>query len=213
MHLFSPANPLTLIQSGLTWYIGRAGLCTQLSPIPVGFGTPSQNPSSNSVAPGFPNTGASGSGPYTPPYPVFPPANKPELTTFTILRAGGIVQVYSKGAPGGTPCSSTNYGTLTAGGGINGVVIECFTANSTASTGLQLFILQSASPSNPFTQSFFNSISWTVSPDNYTLDSSAATSFTTSATTGPGWIATWLWSSVGMPGAYVASTSYTFTVS
>lgn len=88
MSQFVSNNPTLIIQPGISYCIGEGGFGTQLTPIPVGYGTPG-----TATAPGQPNVGAPGSGPYTPPYAPFPPSSGPPpgpvFTNQGIITGGG----------------------------------------------------------------------------------------------------------------------------
>jgi hypothetical protein len=220
MHLFSPANPLTLIQSGLTWYIGRAGLCTQLSPIPVGFGTPSQNPGqySGGPSPGGPNWGASGSGPYTPPFPPFPHGFvKFSLTTFNVTAE--LSGAYGNGyvAPAPIPPDASAVGVLNSGGGVNGCILGAFTNWGNVGSFpeyLVLAALKSSFATNPFpalaTGMFTKLTLLDELGDTVTLPSASVTSYTAISNT-TYWGQQWLWNIHN--NGWVDGDSYTVTVS
>lgn len=214
-HLFNPANPTLLIQTGLQYFVGRAGLCTQLSPIFAGQGT--------GVAPnvpGQPNIGGGGS-PYTPIFPPFPPATNPGLKTFTITRGAGAVRLFYKSGGVGfsSPCgASLAYGTLVSGGGTNGASLLCILANTNFGLVLQLpSPASNAFASNPFTISTWNSITFTTSgtdtPANtvFTINSSSL-SFAATGTQAGGYNAQWGPTSLVLPTAYTASETLVFTV-
>lgn len=227
-HLFNPSNPTLLIQSGLVYFIGRAGCCTQLSPVFAGQGTGAGNPAANS--PGQPNLGAGGN-PYTPIFPPFPPASGPGLASFSITRAGGSQRLFyrSGGVGFASPCgASTAYGTLNSGGGTNGAVLLCIQAQSASSGPPGLFgvVLQLPSPAsnsfptNPFTISTWNTITFTTSgtdtPANHTyVVASSGLPFSATGTAIGGYNAVWGqsgYTGTTLPSSYTANETLTFTV-
>lgn len=212
------SNPLDCIAEGINYGIGPGGAGTQLQP---------------NVTNGQPVTSTTSYG-YTPPYPPFPAASGPGLSSFTIKRGGGSQQLFYQVVAGfgsfSSPCGTgAAFGTLQSGGGTNGAIFKCIQCQSASSGppglfGLVLLLPSPASnafPSNPFHQSTWNSITFTTSgtdsPANtqFTI-TSASLSFTAGGTQIGGWSAQWGPSNFAGPGSlpnsYTASETLAFTV-
>lgn len=217
--LLNLGNPLLLIAPGINYSL-RSGGGTQLAPSLGGAGNP---------AIGQPVTAPTTYG-FTPPYPPFPAASGPGLATFTIKRAGGIQLLYFQGSGFSAPCGTgLAYGTLVSGGGTNGAVLHCIQAQSGSSGPPGLFCVvlllpspaSNAFPTNPFTHSTWNTISFTTSgtdtPANTTYNvGSAGLPFTAGGTQIGGYTAQWGqsgYSGTTLPTVYTANETLTFTVS
>lgn len=172
-----------MLQSGMTYYKGRAGLQSQLSPIPPGYGSPAQNPATytGGPSPGYPNWDAPGSGPYTPPFAPFPQGfQNPLLTTFNvslIYSGSSFAWAYQTGV---SPPNTQVLGSLNSGGGQGGITTNAFEVASNGAVQLYLFAPVSLFATSPFAAAgaataFFSKLVWSgQSPATQTLVASTA---------------------------------------
>jgi hypothetical protein len=211
MHLFSPSNPMLDIETGLVYYVGRGGMCTQLSPIPAGFGTSTQNPSTytGGPSPGQPNWGVPGSGPFSPPFAPFPQGpQSPAIVTFNIsthYNSAGFGWNYSDGI-----LVSPARGSLNSGGGRGGIVLSYFAVASNGAVNISAWALKSQFASNPIQKSnLWTKMTWAGTNPTVQSVLSASASYNSSSTTSR-WAGTWNYGSGG--GDINSGSDATFTV-
>jgi hypothetical protein len=132
MSVFFLSNPTLVIAPGLSYCIGEF-FGTQLQPNPA-TGQPIE----------------------TGPYPPFPPASSPALTTFTIQSASAAGdEGYGDATITGGP-----FGTLVSGGGTGGATLNGFYVTPGGGAVNLEWNLKVTSTSTP-AQNFFNSLSFT----------------------------------------------------